>query len=123
MYPSSLFYFLKAQPFARQLLENSQGGQFKELQAFPGKSPQDHTLAEIVIHTSVALQCVGSGSLAQPLCILMANPSAMTVFIYILMVFNQSPENQLTRHDSHAGGTIKRRLGEIFCLCPSAGRR
>ena len=76
----SLFFFLKAQPFAIHLLENNQGGQFKELQAFPGKSSQDHTLAEIVIHTSVALQCIGSGSLAQPLYALMTDPSTMTVY-------------------------------------------
>ncbi|KAJ7339378.1 hypothetical protein OS493_005772 [Desmophyllum pertusum] len=68
---------IKAQPFARQLLENSQGGKLKELQVFHGKSPQEHTLAEIVIHTSVALQCVGSGSLAQPLCALMMDPLTM----------------------------------------------
>ena len=71
----------KAQPFARKLLENSQGGQFKELQVFPGKSPQEHTLAEIVIHTSAALQCVGSGSLAQPLYALMTDPSTMKVSV------------------------------------------
>ena len=71
----------KAQPFARQLLENSQGGQLKELQVYRGKSPQEHTLAEIVIHTSVALQCVGSGSLAQPLYALMTSPSTMKVRI------------------------------------------
>ena len=49
---------------------------------FPGKSPQEHTLAEIVIHTSVALQCVGPGSLAEPLYTLMADPSKMKVFFY-----------------------------------------
>ena len=48
---------------------------------FPRKSPQEHTLAEIVIHTSVALQCVGPGSLADPLYALMADPSKMTVFV------------------------------------------
>ncbi|KAJ7339392.1 hypothetical protein OS493_005787 [Desmophyllum pertusum] len=66
-----------ARPFARQLLENSQGGKLKELQVFHGKSAQEHTLAEIVIHTSVALQCVGSGSLAQPLYALMMHPLTM----------------------------------------------
>ena len=71
----------KAQPFARQLLENSQGGQFKELQVFCGKSPQEHTLAEIVIHTSAALHCVGSGSLAQPLYTLLTKPSTMQVSV------------------------------------------
>jgi len=70
---------LKAQFFASQLLENSQGGQFKELQAFPGKTSQDHTLAEIAIHTSVALQCVGAGSLAEPLYALMTDPTTMMV--------------------------------------------
>ena len=70
---------LKAQPFARKLLENSQGGQFKQLKVFRGKSPQEHTLAEIVIHTAAALQCVGPGSLAQPLYTLMTDPSTMKV--------------------------------------------
>lgn len=72
---------MKAQPFARELLENSQGGQFPELQISNGKTPQEHTLAEIVIHTAVALQCVGSGSLAQPLYALMTDPSTMNVCI------------------------------------------
>ena len=49
---------------------------------FPGKSPQEHVLAEIVIHTSVALQCVGPGSLAEPLYVLMADPSKMEVFFF-----------------------------------------
>ena len=70
-------HFLKAQRFARQLLENSQGGQLRELHVFRGKSPQEHTLAEIVIHTSAALQCIGSGSLVQPLYTLMTDPSTM----------------------------------------------
>ena len=73
---------MKVRPLARQLLENSQGGQFMGLQVFPGKSPQEHTLAEIVIHTSVALQCIGPGSLAEPLYSLMADPSTMKVFFH-----------------------------------------
>jgi len=87
----------KAQPFARQLLENGQGGQFKELQVFRGKSPQEHTLAEIVIHMSAALQCVGSGSLAQPLYTLLTNPSTMQVSVIELHNSNKPPhyEGQL----------------------------
>ena len=54
---------------------------------FPGKSPQEHTLAEIVIHTSVALQCVGPGSLAEPLYALMVDPSKMKVFFFIVECF------------------------------------
>ena len=54
---------------------------------FPGKSPQEHTLAEIVIHTSVALQCVAPGSLAEPLYALMVDPSKMKVFFFIVEYF------------------------------------
>ncbi|XP_022803330.1 E3 ubiquitin-protein ligase rnf213-alpha-like isoform X2 [Stylophora pistillata] len=66
-----------AQPFAKELLWNNQGGHLQELKIYNGKSPQEHTLAEIVIHTAVALQCVGSGSLAQPLYTLMTDPTTM----------------------------------------------
>lgn len=72
---------MKAQPFARELLTNSQGGQFQKLQIYNGKTTQEHTLAEIVIHTAVTLQCVGPGSLAQPLYALMTDPSTMNVSI------------------------------------------
>ncbi|XP_067057901.1 E3 ubiquitin-protein ligase rnf213-alpha-like isoform X3 [Acropora muricata] len=65
------------QRFAKQLLQNRQGGDFRGLGVFPGKSAQDHTLAEIVIHTSIALQCIGSGSLTGPLYMLMTDPSSM----------------------------------------------
>ncbi|XP_068759451.1 E3 ubiquitin-protein ligase rnf213-alpha-like isoform X4 [Montipora capricornis] len=67
----------EVQPFAKQLLQTRQGGNFRDLEAFPGKSAQDHTLAEIVIHTSIALQCIGSGSLTGPLYVLMTDPSSM----------------------------------------------
>ncbi|XP_074628909.1 E3 ubiquitin-protein ligase rnf213-alpha-like isoform X2 [Acropora palmata] len=66
-----------AQPFAKQLLQNRQGGDFRGLEVFPGKSAQDHTLAEIVIHTSIALRCSGRGSLTGPLYVLMMDPSSM----------------------------------------------
>ncbi|PFX19443.1 E3 ubiquitin-protein ligase RNF213 [Stylophora pistillata] len=66
-----------ARPFAKELLENKQGGNLKELQIYNGKSPQEHALAEIVIHTVVALQCTGAESLAQPLYSLMTDPSIM----------------------------------------------
>ncbi|XP_068731195.1 E3 ubiquitin-protein ligase rnf213-alpha-like [Montipora capricornis] len=66
-----------AQPFAMQLLQNDQGGDFRELKVFPGKTPQDHTLAEIIIHASIALQCVGSGALTEPLYVLMTDPRSM----------------------------------------------
>ena len=39
-------------------------------------------MAEIVIHTVVALHCVGAASLAQPLYALMTAPSTMKVNIH-----------------------------------------
>ena len=67
---------------AKELLENKQGGNLRELQIYNGKSPQEHTLTEIVIHTVVALHCVGATSLAQPLYALMTDPSTMKVNIH-----------------------------------------
>ena len=67
---------------AKELLENKQGGNLRELQIYNGKSPQEHTLTEIVIHTVVALHCVGAASLAQPLYALMTDPSTMKVNIH-----------------------------------------
>ena len=65
-----------------QLLQNDQGGDFRDLEVFPGKSAQDHTLAEIVIHASIAIQCVGSGSLTEPLYMLMTYPQSMVVISF-----------------------------------------
>nr|XP_058970756.1 E3 ubiquitin-protein ligase rnf213-alpha-like [Pocillopora verrucosa] len=66
-----------ARLFAKELLENKQGGNLRELEIYNEKSPQEHALAEIVIHTVVALHCVGAASLAQPLYALMTDPSTM----------------------------------------------
>ena len=72
---------------AKALLENKQGGNLRELQIYNGKSPQEHALAEIVIHTVAALQCVGAASLAQPLSTLLTDPSTMKVNIqrYVIL--------------------------------------
>ena len=77
----SLYISFKAQPFARELLENNQRGQLVELQVYNGKSQQEHTLAEIAMHTAVALQCVGARTLAQPLYALVTDQSTMNVCI------------------------------------------
>ena len=44
-------------------------------------------MAEIVIHTVAALQCVGAASLAQPLYALLTDPSTMKVDIqrYVIL--------------------------------------
>ena len=75
------------QHLAKALLENKQGGNLRELQIYNGKSPQEHTMAEIVIHTVAALQYVGAASLAQPLYTLLTDPSTMKVNIqrYVIL--------------------------------------
>ena len=75
---------------AKELLENKQGGNLKELQIYTGKSPQEHVLAEIVIHTVVGLQCVGAASLAQPLYALLTDPSTMKVSIHRYVILRKS---------------------------------
>ena len=49
-------------------------------------------MAEIVIHTVVALQCVGEASLAQPLYALLTDPSSMKVSIhrYVILSIGQN---------------------------------
>ena len=75
-------FIILARLFAKELLENKQGGNLRELEIYNEKSPQEHGLAEIVIHTVVALHCVGAASLAQPLYAVMTAPSTMKVNIH-----------------------------------------
>ena len=47
-------------------------------------------MTEIVIHTVVALQCVGEASLAQPLYALLTDPSSMNVSIHRYVILRKS---------------------------------
>ena len=47
-------------------------------------------MTEIVIHTVVALQCVGEASLAQPLYALLTDPSTMKVSIHRYVILRKS---------------------------------
>ena len=79
----SVFLFLncfQAQPFATQLLDNTQGAaEFPGVRAAPGRSPLEQNLAEIVIHTTAVLQCITQMTVCEPLRLLMDNPAALMV--------------------------------------------
>ncbi|PFX29705.1 E3 ubiquitin-protein ligase RNF213 [Stylophora pistillata] len=68
----------RAQQFAVQLLNNTQGDAgFPGVRVAPGRSARDQTLAEIVIHTTVVLQCTNQLTVCEPLRLLMDNPVAL----------------------------------------------
>lgn len=64
----------QAQPFAIQLLNNSQG-----VRVAPGRSAVEQNLAEVVIHTTAVLQCISQVTVCEPLRLLMDNPATLMV--------------------------------------------
>lgn len=78
---SSLFQnCFQAQPFATQLLDNTQGAAwFPGVRVAPGRSALEQNLAEIVIHTTAVLQCINQMTVCESLRLLMDNPAALTV--------------------------------------------
>lgn len=78
---SSLFQnCFQAQPFATQLLDNTQGAAgFPGVRVAPGRSALEQNLAEIVIHTTAVLQCINQMTVCEPLRLLMDNPAALMV--------------------------------------------
>ena len=78
---SSLFQnCFQAQPFATQLLDNTQGAAgFPGVRIAPGRSRLEQNLAEIVIHTTAVLQCTNQMTVCEPLRLLMDNPAALMV--------------------------------------------
>jgi len=70
----------RAQPFATQLLDNTQGvAGFPGVRVAPGRSALEQNLAEIVIHTTAVLQCINQMTVCEPLRLLMDNPTALMV--------------------------------------------
>ncbi|XP_027055365.1 E3 ubiquitin-protein ligase RNF213-like isoform X2 [Pocillopora damicornis] len=68
----------RAQQFAIQLLNNTQGDAgFPAVRVAPGRSARDQSLAEIVIHTTAVLQCINQMTVCEPLRLLMDNPVAL----------------------------------------------
>ena len=70
----------QAQPFATQLLDNTQGAAgFPGVRVAPDRSTLEQSLAEIVIHTTAVLQCINQMTVCEPLRLLMDNPAALMV--------------------------------------------
>ncbi|XP_022783821.1 E3 ubiquitin-protein ligase rnf213-alpha-like [Stylophora pistillata] len=68
----------RAQQFAIQLLNNTQGDVgFPGVRVAPGRPALDQSLAEIVIHTTAVLQSTNQITLCEPLRQLMDNPAAL----------------------------------------------
>ena len=66
---------------AGQLLDNAQGSGFPKLMVTQGQTVLERTLAEIVLHTTAVLSCVGQNTLLEPLRQLMEDPAAMNVIV------------------------------------------
>ena len=81
LYPHFLMYcFLQIQPFAAQLLDNTQGAQgIPSVRVRPGRSGLEQNLSELVIHTTTVLQSINHVTICEPLRLLMDNPAALMV--------------------------------------------
>ncbi|KAJ7339580.1 hypothetical protein OS493_005983 [Desmophyllum pertusum] len=68
----------RAQPFALQLLNNTQGAAgLIGVRVAPGRPALEQNLAEIVIHTTAVLQCINQMTVCEPLRLLMDSPATL----------------------------------------------
>ena len=75
-----MYCFLQIQPFAAQLLDNTQGAEgIPSVRVRPGRSGLEHNLSELVIHTTTVLQSINHVTICEPLRLLMDNPAALMV--------------------------------------------
>ena len=75
-----MYCFLQIQPFAAQLLDNTQGAQgIPSVRVRPGRSGLEQNLSELVIHTTTVLQSINHVTICEPLRLLMDNPAALMV--------------------------------------------
>ena len=75
-----MYCFLQIQPFAAQLLDNTQGAQgIPSVRVRPGRSGLEQNLSELVIHTMTVLQSISHVTICEPLRLLMDNPAALMV--------------------------------------------
>ena len=81
LYAHFLMYcFLQIQPFAAQLLDNTQGAPgIPGVRVRPGRSGLEQNLSELVIHTTTVLQSINHVTICEPLRLLMGNPAAVMV--------------------------------------------
>ena len=75
-----MYCFLQIQPFAAQLLDNTQGApDIPSVRVRPGRSGLEQNLSELVIHTTTVLQSINHVTICEPLRLLMDNPAALMV--------------------------------------------
>ena len=75
-----MYCFLQIQPFATQLLDNTQGAPDNpSVRVRPGRSGLEQNLSELVIHTTTVLQSINHVTICEPLRLLMDNPADLTV--------------------------------------------
>ena len=75
-----MYCVLQIQPFAAQLLDNTQGAQgIPSVRVRPGRSGLEQNLSELVIHTTTVLQTINHVTICEPLRLLMDNPAALMV--------------------------------------------
>ena len=51
--------------------------------ASPGRSAMEQNLAELVIHTVTVLQCINHVTVCEPLRLMMENPAALRVKLFL----------------------------------------
>ena len=87
-----MYCFLQIQPFAAQLLNNTQGTpDIPSVRVRPGRSGLEQNLSELVIHTTTVLQSINHVTICEPLRLLMDNPTALMVqfsfFFFSFLLF------------------------------------
>ena len=83
-----MYCFLQIQPFAAQLLDNTQGAQgIPSVRVRPGRSGLEQNLSELVIHTTTVLQTINHVTICEPLRLLMDNPAALKVQLCFRFAF------------------------------------
>ena len=87
-----MYCFLQIQPFAAQLLDNTQGAQgIPSVRVRPGRSGLEQNLSELVIHTTTVLRSINHVTICEPLRLLMVNPTALMVqfsfFFFSFLLF------------------------------------
>ena len=83
-----MYCFLQIQPFAAQLLDNTQGAPgILSVRVRPGLSSLEQNSSELVIHTTTVLQTSNHVTICEPLRLLMDNPAALKVQLCFCFAF------------------------------------
>ena len=83
-----IYCFLQTQPFAAQLLDNTQGApDIPSVRVRSGRSGLEQNLSELVIHTTTVLQSINHVTICEPLRLLMDKPEALMVQFCLCFAF------------------------------------